>query len=669
MDKRKKTKKGINPKSDFYVDENAHKIVFDLGDGTEDIVSDELGVTRVYKNLDTQKIVAEIYHKTNCTSAHFEGTLTQVGKGQLFNFLTGKGVVVNETYISPLSRYLTNLINDFITNSKLDYIHDKLGWAKENDYTSGYLASKSIGAAYNSTLRKNDEHLIGPNGDKEIYDKMIENEVVPNKSLHLPLVLGFIAPLVPIMSEYTACPVLITNFAGKSSQGKTTSMALMASIWGNGKISNTRLAITKSFASTQNGIEAGIRQNNGFPVLYDDYETAGRSINFGQLIYTLAQGESKTRCGKDGRLNDTFNWRTHIGFTGESSIFNKAGHNLGLKPRIVEFKNKQWTVSKQNSINITSVVTKHYGFYGEKFVQELMKISKKKLVECYDDCEKVINEMLPSGDNISERIQTRLALIRMTSILVRDLMELDIDVDYVTELLVENEKERQNGPDIYQEAMEKVIEFLNMNYTSFITFDNITKLRTIPNKQIYGRIYKGRQGFLIAMLPTVLESIMYEFNDKEAILEKWRDEGLLVCDGNRYTKVARINEKMKETRCYCFSFEKLTELYDDVIKEEVIELVELETEDTLNSGGTKSKVRFIDGERYVHAPISNNMVLDRTIKKSSSLERLNINEPIKPLETLKETPICEINYDDMNDIEEIFKDYYQEQRGGKNNED
>ena len=657
MDKRKKAKKGINPKSDFYVDYKAHKIVFDLGDGTEDIVSDELGVTRVYKNLDTQKIVAEIYHKTNCTSAHFEGTLTQVGKGQLFNFLTGKGVVVNENYISPLSRYLTNLINDFIINSKLEYIHEKLGWAKENDYTSGYLTFKSINAAYSSTLRKNDEKLIGPNGDKKIYDQMIKNEVIPNKSMHLPLVLGFIAPLVPIMSEKTACPVLITNFAGKSSQGKTTSMALMASIWGNGKISNTRLAITKSFASTQNGIEAAIRQNNGFPVLYDDYETASRSINFGQLIYTLAQGESKTRCGKNGMISDTFSWRTFIGLTGESSIFDRAGHNLGLKPRIVEFKNQKWTVSKENSINITSVVTKHYGFYGEKFVAKLMKMSKKELNHCYDECENIINDMLPPVDNISERIQTRLSLIRMTAVLVKKLMNLDIDIDYVTQILVDNEKERQNAPDIFQEAMEAILEFLNMNYSSFITFDNVLNIRTIPNKQIYGRIYKGRQGTLIAFLPSVLQGIMCSFNDREAIFEKWRDEGLLVCDkGGRFTKKVRINEKILETRCYCFSFKKITELFNEVINNDIVEMVDLETEDNLNSAGIK-QVKYIDGERYIHMPIAKDAVLDKVIKRPHYLENINVNSSVKPLESLKETPICEISYDDSLSIQEIFSEF------------
>ena len=31
MEKKRKTKKGINPKADFYVDSSAHKIVFDLG--------------------------------------------------------------------------------------------------------------------------------------------------------------------------------------------------------------------------------------------------------------------------------------------------------------------------------------------------------------------------------------------------------------------------------------------------------------------------------------------------------------------------------------------------------------------------------------------------------------------------------------------------------------
>lgn len=663
MEKKRKTKKGINPKADFYVDSSANKIVFDLGDGTEDIVSDEIGVEKVWKNLDTQEIIVKLYHKTVCTLSHFEGTLHLLGKGQIFNFLSNKGVLMNENYASSLSRYLTNKIEEIISKRKMEYIHEKLGWAREDNHQSGYLSSKSIHAAYPSTLRDNTNKIIGPNGDRTIYDKMIENEVIPNKSLHLPFVLGFVAPLVPILGDRANCPVLITNFAGKSSHGKSTSLLLISSIWGRGRVSNSKLSITKTFSSTQNAFEVSISKRNGFPVLYDDYETAPGNLNFSQLVYSLAQGESKARNSKPGTNSDTFDWRTYIGFTGESSIFDRMNKKMGLKARIVEFKNQKWTVSKENSINITSVVNNHYGFYGEEFVRKLTKISKEDLENYYDESENVINGLLPSDDNISERIQTRLALIRTAAVLVKELMEFEVDVDYITNLLVENEQSRLKGPDVYQEAFEAVVEFLNMNYASFITYDKALRKNIIPNRAIFGRIYKGRQGTLIAFLPSVINSIMSVFNDREAIFDKWKEEGFLVCDKDgRYTKMVRMNEKVVDSRCYCFSFNKITEYFGNVISSDLVELLDLENEDTIQTVGPEN-IKMIQGQRYVHIPLTLDKYGEIRIKEPVRNEAI-CDETLKssPI-TLTETPICKIDYDDLLNIDEIFEEFKNRGKG------
>lgn len=664
----KKNKKGEQQEQGLFLDRNNHKFIYKLQNGVEFEVCDELGVQQVYRNLNTKHLTAEIYHQTLSSKTTFECDLSDLRKTAFSKFLSNKGVIHDEGNISLIGCYLKSRISDLVNKGKINFVHEKLGWINEKDMIAGYNASKSINAFHTSYMLKNDEKLIGQNGDRTVYEQMIQQEVIPNKTLHLPLVLGFVAPLVPIMYDKTACPVLITNFAGKSSQGKSTSLALIASIWGSGKVSNSRLAITKTFASTQNGFEASIKSNYGFPALFDDYETSSKSINFAQLIYTLAQGESKTRLSKAGNINDTFSWRTYVGLTGESSIFDRAGNNLGLRPRIVEFKNTAWTVSKENSINITSVVTKHYGFYGEEFVDRLSKISSSDLDELYSESESVINSLIPPKDNISDRIQTRLSLIRMAAVLVVKLMQLNVDVDYITDTLVKNEISRQNEPDIFQKATEKIAEFVNTNYSSFIINDDFTGTRTIPNKQIFGRIYTGRQGLLIAILPEFLKKIMLEFNDKEAIFEKWRDEKLLVTDDDkRYTKLARVNEDMIATRCYCFSYKKLSELYGYVIGEEVIEFSDLEIDD-IKSRVNKNSVKTIDGERYVKIPTSDTEVLNLRRTKSHYLEAIDLNSGNKKDEELSETPLLEIKYEeDDEDIEEIFRDFNEGDKDDENN--
>ena len=648
-----KSKKGKNPQSGIYLDKQNHKIIYVLESGVTYDMCDEIGVLNVYKNLNTQEVIVELYHHTLCTYTTFELTFVDLNKTRFANCLAIKGVLFDQGFTAHLIKYVKEQVDEVFKQHNVKYFHEKLGWTKNGDHTSGFLASKSINAVYSSVMFRNDDKIIGPKGDRAVYDNMIQNEVIPNKSLHLPLVLGFTAPLVPVIYDKSACPVLLTNFAGKSSQGKSTSLALIASVWGSGTASNTRLAIMRTFAATQNGLEAAILSNNGFPVIFDDYETASKSIDFSQLIYTLAQGESKARCGRNFSLHDTYGWRTFVGLSGESSIFDRTSSNLGLRGRIVEFKNHQWTLSKKNSINITGVVAKNYGFYGEEFVDKLSRVTLDKLYEIYDESENVINEKIPPMDNIGERIQNRMAIIRMTAVLVKKLMNLDIDVDYITDTLVENEKKRQSEPDIYQQAIEKVAEFINVNYASFVNYDKLTKLRVVPNKQIYGRIYKGNQGEIVAIIPEMFNKIMSRFNDREAIYEKWRDEGLLLVDENRrFTKNCRILDDANPTRCFCFSYDQITEHYKEVVGADIIEFGELESEDILQSVNRKS-VRMIDGERYVKVPVKENEVETVRPTKPYHYEAVDLPKS-QSIDEPTTTPISTVDYDEGLSVDDLF---------------
>lgn len=632
-----------------YLDAPRHKLVYQAEEFEIDIC-DELGITSIVKNLNTQVMVINFYHKTICTNGHFQGTLSDLQKSKVVKFLAEKGVVIDETYSTSLVGYLKKLISDNMNEGKLTYIHDKVGWAIDGSTSSGYLASKSIGSPYQSVIRDNERKIIGSKGNRQIYDNMISNEVIPNKNLHIPLVLAFTAPLVPLLESETNCPVLVTNFAGKSSQGKTTSLSLIASIWGCGTASNSRLSIMRTFSSTQNAFEAAINSNNGFPVIFDDYESSQGGINFSTLMYTLAQGESKSRCGKGGKAVDTFSWRTFIGLSGESSIFNRTNKNMGLKARIVEFKNKKWTTSKNNSINITKVVSKHYGFYGEEFIWELLKKSNEYLIEKYNESNSIICSKIPPKDSISDRIQTRLAIIRTTAVLVKELMNLEIDVDYVTDFLVNNEISRQKAPDTYESAKEDVISYLNANYTSFVRFDIASASNIIPNKSILGKIYKGNQGMLIALTKRSMNSIMEKYNDREAIFDKWREEKFLITDKDgRYTKKVRLQKGFPPDACYTFSFDSLTEIYSQIIDKEVIEMGDLDVQDLLDRTD-KGSVRYIGGQKYIPIP---KVEPGDTVITSPNKSFIREETAVKVYNE-ETSQLTEITYPECNDINQLF---------------
>jgi len=645
---------GINP------DLANNQLLIATTDGYVGKASDYLEVINVIKNLDTQKIRLTLRHKSNCADREVTVELSSLKKTSIFTTLTSKGIVIYEWCCKAVSQYLIEQVDEFIKQKRVMYQHEQLGWSDSSDKSKGFFASNSIGAPYASIIRGNDDEKLGPHGDRATYDAMIQEEIIPNKSLHLPFVLAFTGPIVPLMYGKSACPVLMTNFAGKSSQGKTTSLALMASVWGRGIVDNDRLSVIKTFASTQNGFEAAVNSNNGVPVLFDDYEAASQGLTFGSLIYTLAQGESKIRCDKYGHAKDTHQWRTTIALTGESSIFDRAGHNLGLRPRIVEFKNKSWTVSKDNSIRITSVVGENYGFYGEEFVEGLIPMSKEELDQYYDDSSKAIEEKLPSKDNISDRIQTRLVIIRMTAELVRNLLDLDIDVDYITDFLVENEKARQSSIDVYEEAKEKLVEYITSNLYRFVRTDKQFEETTLPNANIVGRIYNGRQGYVVLLMDDPFKSILSHFNDRDAILEHWRDEGFLITRKDRlgFQRKGQICSQAPSGYYYTFLFKDAGNLKDYLDEADEItlqDLVDQDREYILNHKSSECpKFTYFNGKKY--ALIEDNAKPNEIVgHPAHDCSKVDHSSPTD--DSQEDTPeVSATEYDDSEAIEEIFKD-------------
>lgn len=394
-------------------------------------------------------------------------------------------------------------------------------------------------------------------------------------------------------------------------------------------------------------------------MLFDDYEAASQGLSFGSLIYTLAAGVSKIRCDKFGHAKSTFEWRTTIGLTGESSIFDRAGANLGLRPRVVEFKNKAWTVSKANSINITSLVGENYGFYGEEFASKLSLKTNVELEKYYDESSTVIESLLPSKDNISDRIQTRLVLIRMTAVLVKELLGLAIDVDYVTDFIVANEKARQTSFDVYEDAKEKLVEYITSNLYRFVRTDRDFQETRLPNATIVGRIYNGRQGYVVLLMDDPFKSVLSQFNDREAILEHWRDEGFLITRTDRvgFQRKGKICSQAPAGYYYTFVFNDKGGLKDFFEKSETIELQNLVEEDRehyLNfRNDDPPQYTFYNGRKYVlvtnpdaQTEGTGHLPHDLTDTKHSS-----------PVDNSQQvSPDADLNFDNSEIIDELFEE-------------
>ena len=521
------------------------------------VVCPVIQLTEMIRNVDNNSTLIKLKFHNGINETEFQMPYDKVTNKDLINTLMKNSFIVEDMYAPELCSYVTNLVRNFPTKN-IQYLHSSLGYHHNNSLGAmAYFADKSYNATIQSTLANNTNGLFGPNGDIKIYDSMLKKEVLPNPKLQLAFVLGFVAPIVPLLSSKTSVDVIISNFSGLSSTGKTTSLSLMASVWGSGAVTNQ--GIIKTFFATNNSLLSNLTNNMGFPVLFDDYETGNENAyGLTSLLYQIAQGESKGRCDVDGGMRPTYSWKTFVALSGETSIFERTIKKQGLHGRVLEFNDFAWTKSKQNSENITSVTRTNYGFYGPQFVQKLATLPIETLESKYDSAYATVIGKITSSNGIEARMVSKIAYIYLTAQLVRELLDIKIDTNAVLDLLVSNEKESRITRDVYAEALDTIKELITKNLSGIQCVRHLEKGytgRLIGKKEIN----RHTGATEISLLTTVVDEELERkgFNDRLKILKHLADQNYLERSNDRLFRMITIGYLSQ--KCYKFIFHDYVE--------------------------------------------------------------------------------------------------------------
>ena len=517
------------------------------------IVCPLISVDEINMNVDDDSTTIKLRYFNGFTDVRFDVPLTSVTTNDIINVLLSHSLIVEDIYAPELVQYIHEQVRNAPMN-KRTFSHSSLGYHHQEKYGDmTFFADVAYNSNIKSTLLNNKKGLIGPHGSREAYDKMINEEVIPNINLQLAFVLGFASPLIPLISDKAAIDVVISNFSGISSTGKTTSLALMASVWGSGAVTNQ--GIIKTFFATNNSLINNLNDNVGFPVIFDDYET-GNETAYGltSLLFQIAQGESKGRSDISGKNKPTTSWKTLVALSGETSIFERAIKKQGLHARVLEFNDFAWTSSKQNSDTIKRVTRTNYGFYGPEFITKLASLSQSELENKYDEAIGVIEDNLDCNSGIESRVSSKLALIYMTAKLVKDLLNIQIDLNGLLNLLVGNEKDSRMTRDVYSEALEAIKEFINSNLSAIQNGDYRSPSE-VSGRLIGKRSYDPKTGKInVSIIKSHIDNELLKrgFNDRAKILKKLAEMGYIIRDEDRIVRKVTIG--FLREQCYKFAF-------------------------------------------------------------------------------------------------------------------
>lgn len=132
------------------------------------------------------------------------------------------------------------------------------------------------------------------------------------------------AAFLPLMLDVLGCPMFVLDLCGQSSQGKTTTLRIVSSMWGD-----------KEYMQTWEGTPTGFEHLFGFarytPVLLDDTKVGNPAI-CSKIVYAVVSGKGKARGTGNHGMRETPKFKTIVVSTGEGPLSDAMPHG-GLKAR------------------------------------------------------------------------------------------------------------------------------------------------------------------------------------------------------------------------------------------------------------------------------------------------------------------------------------------------
>ena len=412
--------------------------------------------------------------------------------------------------------------------AKIVNIHKSLGFGKYAGKDI-YKHYKCIGI---DSVYEGDKE-IEPKGSKDIYMKMIKEDVLGHPQLELILVIGLSAVILGYVGEDLTLDTLIVHLYGNSTTGKSTALKLAISLFGYPDVKKNGLFST--YNATENALIKQLEGIKGVPFEFDEISMS-KTKNFTDMIYKISNGVDKARLNKNSEQVKKEPWLTTIMSNGEKSLVGSANKNAGIHVRVLEIENVIWTKSSENSEKINSIILENYGHLGFEFAEYVINLGKDKIKkEYYNTISelKVVFDEKGITDSFTDRRINKLGVIVLTMKLFENMQNIKMSKDEVLEIILKAEKESIKQRNFDKSFIEFFKDYVSSNSSKFSRDSRIDTVRDYIGNA------KRKDGFLeFEILPSKFDEIVKEggFEETKVVLRELKKSGYLDCERDRYTR-------------------------------------------------------------------------------------------------------------------------------------
>ena len=264
------------------------------------------------------------------------------------------------------------------------------------------------------------------------------------------------ASFASVLVKPCNCLPFFVHLWGGTETGKTVSLLLAASVWGNPEIGK----YIQTFNATEVGKELGAAFCNSLPLIIDELQLVkDNRKDFDKMIYQLSEGVGRARGRKQGGLQKTPTWRNCVITTGEFPIIS-PNSGAGAVNRTIEIDCHAEHLFDDPKKTAT-LLYNNYGFAGREFVEHLMKDDGFERVQRLQEA---MQERLKTDDTMDKQTASA-ALILAADMLAEEWIFRDgifLQPEDISKYLVSKETVNQNG-----RALQYLYDFININQARF----------------------------------------------------------------------------------------------------------------------------------------------------------------------------------------------------------
>ncbi|MFJ7954027.1 DUF927 domain-containing protein [Lysinibacillus sp. NPDC096418] len=369
-------------------------------------------IVRSFENVETDDLYYELNWKDEHRLRKAIVLASQIGSRKELTLLSNRSLAVTENNAKNLIDYFYSYLMHNKSKLTREHLVSRIG------HIRGYFVHP---------LQSN-EVMIKPNdlGEKQLLEafqtsgtaqEWIEHVLSPIQS-HPRALLMVLASFASVLLNDLKLQPFVIDFAGETSNGKTTILRACASVWGTDTLMS-EWNITKVAAERKTTFL------NSFPLILDDSRKANEKT-LGDFIYNFSGGRSKGRGSTTGSQQE-FTWNNILISTGEASLTTYAEQKGGVAARIISIEGIPFENVKPSFFtSLHNGIDSYYGEIGKQFVAKWQQ-HKKDLLPQFSEYVEVCQKKTENNPVIV-RVTRNFAVLIYVGKLLNMFFKLDIDL-------------------------------------------------------------------------------------------------------------------------------------------------------------------------------------------------------------------------------------------------